>query len=140
MAGKYLVSLMVILGLAYGCTTTRGAQSPIGRLDDHQARIERLESRQTAGPQASGDVQKRLSFLEGEVKAVRRAFADSQASIDSLLERVESLEAIIKESDLNVSRLRKRGVDVDRALEDLANKLEAEVRTLAEKMKEMMEQ
>lgn len=139
-AGKSLAALAVVAVLAAGCATTMGTGSTTGRIDDHQARIERLEQEKALSSQPSDDTQRSLARLQEEVKAVRRFFADSQVTIDILVERVEALESLIRESDLSVSRLRRRGVDVDRALEDLANRLEAEVSELAGKIKEMLKQ
>ncbi|UCF30168.1 MAG: hypothetical protein JSV26_08840 [bacterium] len=135
--GRLLASLAAGMTLVAGCVTTMNSDPNRVRLDDHQSRIERLERAQKSSPQASGDVQSRLTFLENEIKAVRKAFADSQVTIDGLVERVESLQALLNESDTNLSRLRKRGVEVDRALEDLANRIEAEVRELADRIKKM---
>ena len=90
-----------------------------------------------APPGQPADTKADLTRIEKELMAVRKAYADSQVTVENLLERLEALEAYIQEADLNMADVRKKGGQLDRSMENLANRLEAEIRSLGEKIKEL---
>jgi len=106
-------------------------------MDNQEARIKKLEQQPAAPAGQPAGTKTDLDRVETELAAVRKAFADSQVSLDNLVERLEALEAYIQETDLNMADLRKKSGQYDRSIENLTNKLEAEIRSLGEKIKEL---
>lgn len=123
--------------LTAGCATAVDMSSVNTTLDNQEARIRKLEQRPMAPAGQAADTKTDLARIDKELMTVRKAYADSQVAIENLLERLEALEAYIQESDLNMADLRKMGGRLDRSMENLANRLEAEIRSLGEKIREL---
>ena len=123
--------------LTTGCATAVDMGSVNTRLDNQEARIKNMEQRPMAPAGQPADTKADLTRIEKELMAVRKAYADSQVALGNLLERLEALEAYIQEADLNMADVRKKGGQLDRSMENLANRLEAEIRSLGEKIKEL---
>lgn len=135
---KCLLSLLaLLLAFTTGCATAVDMSTVNSRLDSQEARIKKLEQRPVAPAGQVTGARGDLDRVEKELSALRKTYADSQMNIQSLLEKIEALEAYIKESDLNMADLRKKGAQVDRSIENLTNRLEAEIRSLGEKIKEL---
>ena len=120
-----------------GCATAVDMSSVNSRLDNQEARIGKLEQKPSAPAGQSAQAKTDLDGIERELAEVRKTFADSRFDMENLLERLEALEAYIKESDLNMADLRKKGGQLERSMENLTNRLEAEIRSLGEKIKEL---
>ena len=58
---------------------------------------------------------------------------------EDLAEKVEAFSAYRQEIEQYMAQFRKRGGEIDKALEDMTNKLETDVRSLAEKLRKMLE-
>jgi chromosome segregation ATPase len=141
MAGffRYILPLLLVALTATGCATAMDMSDTNSQIAENTARIERLEKQQAdQQKQAAGETRSRLDGMEDEISAMRRQFADSKISVDSLLEKLESMQAYLSEVEVFIAQFRKKGGEMDKALEGLTNKLEAEVRNLGEKVKEML--
>ncbi len=135
---RHLLCLLALVGMfTTGCATAVDMGSVNSRLDSQEARIKNLEQRPAVPAGQSVDARAVLDRVEKESAAVRKAFADSQMDLQNLVERLEALEAYIQETDLNMADVRKKGGQLDRSIENLTNKLEAEIRSLGEKIKEL---
>ena len=133
-----LLCLLALVGMfTAGCATAVDMSSVNSRLNSQEARIKNLEQRPGAPAGQPTDAKTKLDRVEKEFAAVRKAYADNQASLDNLMERLEALEAYIQETDLNMADLRKKGGQYGRSIENLTNRLEAEIRSLGEKIKEL---
>ena len=74
------------------------------------------------------------------MEVLRKEFADSRWTVDSLAEKVESFAAYREEIEQFMTQFRKRGGEIDKALEEMTNRLEADVRGLADKLRKMLEE
>jgi len=123
-----------------GCATSVDMDSMNRRIDDNAARIASLEERQARLDQgASSSKGDQLKALQEELEALRKEFADSRWTVDDLTEKVESFGAYVQEVEQFMAQFRKKGGEMDKALEDMTNRLEADVRSLSEKLKKMLE-
>jgi chromosome segregation ATPase len=129
-----------MLVLTTGCATAVDLDSVNGQLKDHDARIEALERAQAAQKaEAESKVGEKVQGLEDEVEALRKDFADSRWTVGELAEKVESFKAYMDEVEQFMAQFRKKGGEIDKALEDITNRLEADVRGLADKLRQMLE-
>ena len=134
----FIVVLMA--SLTAGCATAVDMDTMNRRLDDNTRRIEALEKAQAGQrTQAQTDLTRRVDSLQSEVDALRKDFADSNWTVGQLAERVESLRAFMDEVQQSLAQVRRRGGEIDRALEEITNRLETDVRTLAEKLRQMLD-
>jgi chromosome segregation ATPase len=135
-----LIAVVLLLFTA-GCATSVDMNSVNRRIDDNAARIAAVEQVQTKQDRetasSKGD---KLQALQDEIEALRKEFADSRWTVDSLTEKVESFAAYIEEIEQYMAQFRKRGGEIDKALEEMTNRLEADVRSLAEKLKILLEE
>lgn len=132
-----LVAVLAIT--ASGCATAMDMDDTNRQITENSARIERLEKAQARQQeQAAGETRGRLDGMEGEIKVMRRQLADSKVSVDGLLEKLESMQAYLDEVEQFIAQFRKKGNEIDKALEGLTTKLEAEVRNLGETVREML--
>ena len=135
--------LVVILLLVFtaGCATSVDMDSMNRRIDDNAARIAAMEETQAKQDSDTASSKgEKLKALQEEIETLRKNFADSKWAVDGLTEKVESFSAYIQEVEQYMAQFRKRGGEVDKALEEMANRLEADVRSLAEKLKKMLEE
>jgi chromosome segregation ATPase len=133
-----LLCLLALVGMfTTGCATAVDMGSVNSRLDNQEARVQKLEQKPGVPAGQSAEAKTDLDRLEKDLAAVRKTYADSQMDLQNLIERLEALEAYIQESDLNMADLRKKGGQLDRSIENLTNKLEAEIRSLGGKIKEL---
>ncbi len=133
--------IAVVVPLVYGCATAMDMDTNNSSIKNNTARIEKLEAdnaRQQSAP--TGEVKKRLDSVDKDISSLKRSFADSKYSLDTLLERLESMQAYLQEVESYITQFRKKGGEMDKALEGMATKMEAEVRRLGEKVKEMMQE
>ncbi len=135
------LSIIVLLAFSAGCATSVDMDSVNRRIDDNAARIADVE--EARAKQDRETVTSRgemLEALQAEIEALRKDFADSRWTVDGLTEKVESFGAYVQEVEQFMAQFRKRGGEIDKALEEMTNRLEADVRSLAEKLRKMMEE
>lgn len=131
--------VVVAAVLFAGCATAVDVESVTARLNRQGVRIATLEKGAGQKPGISVEVEKKLHRVEADLKALRKSFADSKAITDILTEKVGALEAFMKEVDRSMFQSRKKGLEIDRSMEEMANKVGAEVRSLSEKLKKLVE-
>ena len=130
----------VLLVFTAGCATSVDMDSMNSRIDDNAARLAALEQAQARKDRESAASEdQQLKAIQEEIEALRKEFADSKWTVDDLAEKVEAFSAYRQEIEQYMAQFRKRGGEMDKALEDMTNKLEAEVRSLAEKLRKMLE-
>jgi len=135
------LGVIVLLAFTAGCATSVDMDSVNYRIDDNAARLAVLEKTQAKqDPNVASQEGKKLQALQGEIEALRKDFADSKWTVDGLSEKVESFGAYMDEIEQFMTQFRKKGGEIDKALEEMTNRLEADVRSLAEKLKEMLEE
>ncbi|MDT8395351.1 MAG: hypothetical protein RRA32_02740 [bacterium] len=133
-------AVLSVLVLTTGCATAVDLDSVNGQLKDHGTRIGVLERAQTARKaEDQSRFGEKLQGLEDEVETLRKDFADSRWTVNELGEKVESFKAYMDEVEQFMAQYRKKGGEIDKALEDITNRLEADVRVLADKLKKMLE-
>jgi chromosome segregation ATPase len=111
------------------------------RIGENNARIVALEEAQrTQDREAASSKGEKLQALQEEIEAIRKDFADSRWTVDDLTEKVESFAAYIEEVEQFMAQFRKRGGEIDKTLEEMTNRIEADVRSLAEKLGKMLEE
>ena len=139
---KEIVKLVAFLLLAAvflsACTTPTPSRSVRGQVRDN--RPERLEKAPQSDQAIPSNIARRLDKVDRELKDIRRAFADSKLDSESLMEIIDSLKAQVADLEQFIVKLRNRGSGFDKSLENLANKLEADIRGLGDKVKEYLEQ
>ena len=134
MVGRTLpLAILALLAMTSACATAVDMDSVNGRIDENAKRIAALETAQPS------EVESKLRSLEKEVEDLRKSFADSNWNIQELKERMDAFKAYMDETEQFVTQFRKRGGEIDEALEDITNRLEADVRSLAEKLKMLLE-
>ena len=134
------LSFILLLVFTVGCATSVDMDSVNRLIDDNAARMAVLEEAQAKQDQeAASSKGEKLMALQEEVDALRKEFADSRWTVDDLAEKMESFAAYRKEIDQFMFQFRKRGGEIDKSLEELTNRLEADVRSLAEKLRKMLE-
>ena len=131
---------LVFLAFTAGCATSVDMDSMNSRIDDNAARLAALEQAQArkARESAAAEGQK-LKAIQDEIDSLRKEFADSKWTVEDLSEKVEAFSAYRQEIEQYMAQFRKRGGEVDKALENMTNKLETDVRSLAEKLRKMLE-
>ena len=135
----YLVAI-VFLAFTSGCATSVDMDSMNKRIDDNAARLAALEQAQARqNKEAEAAEGEKLKAMQEEIEALRKGFADSRWTVDELAEKVEAFSAYKEEIEQFMAQFRKRSGEIDKALEEMTNKLEADVRSLAEKLKKMLE-
>ena len=135
------LSLVLLLAFTAGCATSVDMDSVNRRIGENNARIVALEEAQrTQDREAAASKGEKLQALQEEIEAIRKDFADSRWTVDDLTEKVESFGAYIEEVEQFMTQFRKKGGEVDKALEEMANRIETDVRSLAEKLGKMLEE
>ncbi len=136
-----LVAFLLLAGIFLSaCTTTTYSGSGKGQVKNNASRVERSEKAQQSNQAIPPNVARRLDKVDRELKELRRAFADSKLDSETLTEIIDSLKAQVADLEQFMVKLRNRGSDFDKSLENLANKLEADIRGLGDKVKEYLEQ
>jgi len=137
----YFPFLIILLaGLSTGCATAVDMDAVNRRLEDNTRRIETLEKEQAQQKgQAQTDMARRVDSLRDEVETLRKDLADSSWTVGQLNERVESIRAFMDEVQQSLAQFRRKGSEVDRTLEEITNRLETDVRALAEKLRQMLD-
>lgn len=135
------MAVCAALALLAGCATSVDMDSMNRRIDDNAARIAAVEQVQAKQDQEDASSKgNELQALQEEVEALRKDFADSRWTVDELAEKVESFGAYIEEVEEFMVQFKKRGGEIDKALEEMTNRLEADVRSLAEKLRKFLEE
>jgi len=135
------LTVIALLALTAGCATSVDMDSVNRRIDDNAARIAVVEEAQAKQDREAASAKgEKLQAMQGEVETLRKDFADSRWTVDELAEKVESFGAYFEEVEQFMMESRKRGPEIDKALEDMTNRLEADVRSLAEKLRELLEE
>ena len=135
------LSLVLLLAFTAGCATSVDMDSVNRRIGENNARIVALEEAQRAQDrEAASSKSAKLQALEEEIEAIRKDFADSRWTVDALTEKVESFTAYVEEVEQFMVQFRKRGGEIDKTLEEMTNRLEADVRSLAEKLRNLLEE
>jgi len=136
-----LLSCVALLVVATGCATSVDMDSMNRRIDDNAARIAGLEDAQAKQDREAASARNdQIQALQAELEALRKDFADSRWTVDDLHEKVASFGAYMEEVQQYMSQFRKKGGEMDKALEEMTNRLEADVRSLAEKLKRLLEE
>lgn len=134
------LSIILLAALTTGCATAVDMDTVNRRIDNNAKRIEALERSQAARQSdAQSDTAKKVDSLQKELESLQEKFADSDWTVGQLAEKVESLKAFMDEIQLSMAQLRKKGGEIDKALEEITNRLETDVRTLADKLRQMLE-
>ena len=135
------LSIVVLAVFAAGCATSVDMDSVNRRIDDNAGRIAFLENAQVKQDQkAASEKGEKLQALQAEIETLRKDFADSKWAVGDLAEKVESFAAYREEIEQFMALFRKKGGEMDKALEELTNRIEADVRSMAEKLKKMLEE
>ena len=135
-----LVPYLLLAGLFLSsCATVSSSGSVQDQVRSNTARIDRLEGSQKGAQSLPPNVEKRFEKVDRELRDTRKAFADSKLDAETLREMMDSLKAQVADLEKFMVQLRNRGSDFDKALENLANKLEADIRGLGDKVKEYLE-
>ena len=135
------LSVIALLVLTVGCATAVDMDSLNRRIDDNATRLATLENAQVKQEQeAESEKGKKLQALEDEIESLQKDFADSKWALDDLTEKMESFTAYMEEVEQFIVQFRKKGGEMDKALEEMTNRIEADVRSLAEKLKTMLEE
>ncbi len=135
------LSFIVLLAFTAGCATSVDMDSVNYRIDDNAARLATLENIKVKQDQeATSEKGGKLQALQAEIETLRKDFADSRWAVGELAEKMESFTAYMDEVEQFMVQFRKKGGEIDKALEDITNRIEADVRSLAEKLKEMLEE
>jgi peptidoglycan hydrolase CwlO-like protein len=139
-SSPHLVVLALLI-FTTGCATSVDMDSVNRRIDDNAARVAAVEDAQAEQNQeAVSSKGEKLQALQDEIEALRKDFADSRWTVDGLSEKVESFGAYIEEVEQFMVQFRKKGGEIDKALEKMTNRLEADVRSLADKLRKMLEE
>ena len=135
------LSFIALLAFTVGCATSVDMDSVNRRIDDNASRLATLENAQVKqDQQAASEKDEKLQALQAEIETLRKDFADSKWAVGDLAEKVESFAAYREEIEQFMAQFRKKGGEMDKALEELTNRIEADVRSMAEKLKEMLEE
>jgi predicted nucleic acid-binding Zn-ribbon protein len=135
------LSFFLLLAFTAGCATSVDMDSVNRRIGENNARIVALEEAQMKQDrEAASSKGEKLQALQEEIEAIRKDFADSRWTVDDLTEKVESFAAYVEEVEQFMAQFRKRGGEIDKALEEMTNRIEADVRSLAEKLGKMLEE
>ena len=132
---------MALVVFSAGCATSIDMDSVNNRIDDNAARLAALEKAQSSQDRGTvSEKSSKLQALQDEIEVLRKDFADSKWTVDGLTEKVESFGAYVEEVEQFMSQFRKKGGEIDKALEEMTNRLEADVRSLADKLKEILKE
>ncbi|MCJ7500317.1 hypothetical protein MUP29_08680 [bacterium] len=135
------LSFIALLAFTVGCATSVDMDSVNRRIDDNASRLATLENAQVKqDQQAASEKDEKLQALQAEIETLRKDFADSKWAVGDLAEKVEFFAAYREEIEQFMAQFRKKGGEMDKALEELTNRIEADVRSMAEKLKEMLEE
>ena len=135
------LSFIALLAFTAGCATSVDMDSVNHRIDDNTSRLATLENAQVKQDQkAASEKDEKLQALQAEIETLRKLFADSKWAVGDLAEKVESFAAYREEIEQFMAQFRKKGGEMDKALEELTNRIEADVRSMAEKLKKMLEE
>jgi chromosome segregation ATPase len=111
------------------------------RLDAMSGRIDLVEKAvaKSAGQSAAQSQQgtDRVATLEQEVADVRKAYADQQIAVSDLSGKLEAILARLSEVESAYAAQQKKGIAVDKSIETLTVKLEAQVRDLGEQIRKL---
>jgi len=135
-------SLSVILAavLVSGCATAVDMDVMNSHVNDNTRRIEALERAQALQKtEARSDTARRLESLQKEVDSLHKDLADSKWTVGEMTEKVESFKAFMGEVEQFMAQYRKKGGEIDKALEQITNRLEADVKSLADKLRQMLD-
>lgn len=130
--------VVLLVASVSGCATAVDMDTINSRVDDNTRRIESLERGQEKAAVPSGTAQ-RLESLQKQVESLQKEVADSRWTLSETAEKLESFQAFMGEVEKFMVQYRKRGGEVDRTLEQLTNRLETDVRSLAEKLRQMLD-
>jgi chromosome segregation ATPase len=134
------LALLVTVSTTTACATAVDMDTVNRRLDNNAKRIEALErTRADQRSEAATDTARKLDSLQQELESLRKDFADSKWTVGELTEKVESFGAFMDEVEQFMVQFRRKGGEIDKALEGLTNRLEADMRSLAEKLRKMLE-
>jgi chromosome segregation ATPase len=140
MRGSSLLPVVLAVVLASGCATAVDMDVMNSHIDDNTRRIEALERAQDRQKtEARSDTAKRLESLQDEVDSLQKDLADSKWTVREMTEKVESFKAFMGEVEQFMAQYRKKGGEVDKALEQITNRLEADIRSLADKLRQMLD-
>ncbi|MDF1524865.1 MAG: hypothetical protein RRA15_05035 [bacterium] len=135
------LGFIALLAFTVGCATSVDMDSVNRRIDDNASRLATLENAQVKqDKKAVSEKSDKLQALQAEIDTLRKDFADSKWAVGDLAEKVESLTAYLDEVEQFMIQFRKKGGEIDNVLEELTNRIEADVRGLAEKLKKMLEE
>ena len=110
------------------------------RVNDNTMRIESLERAQARQKtEARSDTAKRLESLQKKIDALQKDLVDSKWTVGEMTEKIESFKAFMGEVEQFMAQYRKKGGEIDKALEQITNRLESDVRSLADKLRQMLD-
>ena len=135
------LAVLGLMLLTAGCATAVDLDSVNRRIDDNATRIAAVEKAQAQrDARKTSEAEQKIQALESELETLRKELADSNWSMKTLTEKVEAFGAYMEEMEQFMTQFRKKGGEMDKALEALTNRLEADVRSLADKLKKMLEE
>ena len=140
-SASHILPLIALLAFTVGCATSVDMDSVNYRIDDNASRLATLENDQAKqDKKAASEKGEKLQALQAEIETLRKDFADSRWAVGDLTEKMESFTAYMDEVEQFMVQFRKKGGEIDKTLEDMTNRIEADVRSLAEKLKKMLEE
>ncbi len=104
------------------------------RLDAQSVRMDILEK---AVAKSAGQGATQSATVGDDARAARQMAADQQATVKGLEEKVAALTARLAELEGQLARQQKKGLETDRSIEQMTNKLEAEIRVLGDQVKKL---
>ncbi len=132
--------MVLAAALASGCATAVDMDAVNRKVNDNTRRIDSLEKAQARQKtEIVPDTAKRLESLQKEVDTLQKGLADSKWTVGEMTEKIESFKAFMGEVEQFMAQYRKKGGEIDKALEQITNRLEADVRGLAEKLRQMLD-
>jgi predicted nucleic acid-binding Zn-ribbon protein len=134
------LSIVLLTVFTAGCATAVDMDAVNRRVSDNTKRIEALERSQSAQQStAASETAKEIDSLQKDLNALKERLAASDWTVGQLTEKVESLKAFMDEIQRSTAQLRKKGGEIDKTLEEMTNRLETQVRTLADRLRQMLE-
>jgi septal ring factor EnvC (AmiA/AmiB activator) len=133
--------LPALLLAGAGCATNLDMTSSKDRMDALSGRIDIVEKAvarsagQTAAQSLAGT--DRVDALEKETADLRKSYADQQMTVSELSGKLEAILARLTEVENAVAAQQRKGLAIDKSIETLTVKLEAQVRDLGEQIRKL---
>ena len=134
------LSFIALLAFTVGCATSVDMDSVNHRIDDNASRLATLENAQVKQDnKATSEKSEKLQALQAEIETLRKDFADSRWAVGDLTEKMESFTAYMDEVEQSMVQFRKKGGELDKALEAMSHRMAAEGRCLDAELQNELE-